>query len=111
MGAIKNALRNRLVHGDYLPASDKDYVSIIHNKLIYYFNQRYSWSPKISENVVNPQRHYFGNFEYWFGFLISRQGALDFRDVLNDFEKNGINGLRRHSIIYDDAVAELKKTF
>lgn len=110
-GGDKGALRNRLVHGDYFPASDNDYVLILHNKLIHYFNERYSWNPKISENVVNPQRHFFGNFEYWFGFLISRQGSLNIRDVLTDFEKNGLNELKRHSLIYGDAVAELKKTF
>lgn len=110
-GGDQDALRNRLVHGDYFPASDNDYVSILHNKLIHYFNERYSWNPKISEGVVSPQRHYFGNFEYWFGFLASKQRELNIRDVLDDFEKNGINELRRHSIISGDAVAELKKTF
>lgn len=103
-------LRHRLTHGEYLNAGDtqKNYVHIVHSKVIEYFNRSVFREQLLQENVVNPQRHPLLNKEE-IGIFVkpSVPGAkLALRDVLDDFEKNGINGLQEYEPITDKAVAE-----
>ena len=53
------ALRNRLIHGEYFSSDDfdKNYVEVIHKKIICYFNNRVLRKKLINPNVKNPQRH------------------------------------------------------
>jgi len=56
-------LRHRLVHGEYFGNQDqgKNYLELVHNKVIIYFNSKIFLESLIHENVTHPQRHFFGN--------------------------------------------------
>jgi len=57
----QGALRHRLVHGEYFEPGDsgRDYVELIHKKIIDYFNGCIFGETLLSENVKHPQRHFF----------------------------------------------------
>jgi hypothetical protein len=68
-------LRQRLVHGEYLSAADTtNYVELIHKRLIGHFNDCIFKEKLIEENVVNPQRHFFGNRLQSSGFIRAKEG-------------------------------------
>lgn len=105
-------LRNRLVHGEYLSKQDhsKNYLEEVHKKIIKYFNDSVLSGTLISENVVNPQRHFFDNKEGGWFFVKNNMGnKIEFKDVLDDFEKHDVNQLERYSILNN--YGELVKTF
>jgi len=65
-------LRHRLVHGEYLsPKQDgkRNYLDLIHKKVISFFNKKVLSKPLLSENVVNPQRHFYGTKSEWYHFV------------------------------------------
>lgn len=65
-------LRHRLVHGEYLsPKQDgkKNYLNLIHKKVISFFNKKIFSRPLLSEDVVNPQRHFYGSKSEWHRFV------------------------------------------
>ncbi len=65
-------LRHRLVHGEYLsPKKDgkKNYLDLIHKKVISFFNKKILSRPLLSEDVVNPQRHFYGSKSEWHRFV------------------------------------------
>lgn len=73
----RSGLRQRLVHGNYLSERDtKDYVEIIHKTIVRHFNHGMLASHPITEAIVNPQRHLFGNLEGWQGFIRAEADAL-----------------------------------
>lgn len=81
-------LRHRLVHWDYFFENDfnKNYVEVVHKKIIEYFNSSIiDIEKKISNQVVNPQRHPFWNYtSQW--IFIEKTWSLDLKliNVLND---------------------------
>jgi hypothetical protein len=85
-------LRNRLVHGEYFGEGDhgKNYIEIIHNKVIEYFNKKIFMEELIHENVVRPQRNFFGNKEQSNFFLKRTEGENIFslKDLLKEFNDN-----------------------
>jgi hypothetical protein len=58
-GHSVDGLRNRLNHGEYLSGDDvkKNYVDIMHKRIIRYFNNRVLRKKLINADVKNPQRH------------------------------------------------------
>jgi hypothetical protein len=102
-----NCLRNRLTHGEYLRPEDskKNYVELIHKKIMAYFNDQILNEPLLELGVVAPQRHFWGNFEGADWFIARKgQGALSLKGVLADFETNGMDHLKDHELLHDDAL-------
>lgn len=103
-GDSENALRHRLVHGEYFRPEDseRNYVDLVHKKMIAYFNNVIFREELIDDNVVNPQRHLFGNRKEWSGFLKADDRAqLNLRDALADVDSNDINNMKRYETVYD----------
>jgi len=107
IGASAGAVRHRLVHGEYFRHEDmtKNYVELVHRKIVTYFNDVIFHETLIDDNVVNPQRHLFGNREGWRGFLKADDRAqLNLRDALADMDRDGINNMERYETVYDAAL-------
>ena len=84
-------LRHRLTHGEYFNPTDTtdDYVRVIHQKVVVYFNSLLG-SDVISPDTVDPQRHFYGNKMVGKFFLRPKEAGtqLRLRDVIADFEAN-----------------------
>jgi hypothetical protein len=105
-GASSGALRHRLSHGEYLSADDsgKNYVELIHKKVMAYFNEHILKAPLLSLDIVSPQRHFVGSHEGGSWFIKSKtSGQLSLKAILMDFETNDIN-LKEHVFVYDEPV-------
>ena len=93
----ENALRHRLVHGDYFDPQDDgamDYVTLLHRRVMKYFNEIVFKENPLDDGIVNPQRHFLGNADQARNFLRARgDGRLCLIDVLADADKNGIDNL------------------
>lgn len=98
----KGALRHRLVHGEYFNPVDsgKDYIELVHRKIITYFNEVILGEKLINENVVSPQRHPFGNKE-GSTFFIRAKGSntLNLKDVLSDTQKNDFYKMENYDFV------------
>jgi hypothetical protein len=104
IGDSSRGLRNRLAHGEYFGASHsgKDYVELIHRKIMAYFNDHILQEQLLSLDIVSPQRHIVGTLEGGSWFIKSRTGDdLTLKNVVADFEEHDVNGLERHEIVYD----------
>lgn len=84
-----SGLRHRLVHGEYFDGNDhsKNYLELVHKKVISHFNKKIFSKPLISEDVVHPQRHFFGNKRGGNFFLSRKDRSKSFylKDLLNNF--------------------------
>ncbi len=98
-------LRHRLVHGEYFGNLDhgKNYLELVHNKVISYFNKKVLDEKLILENIVNPQRNLFGNKEQENFFLKGKveHRDLNLKEVLKDFDENRPILPQNYEIIYD----------
>jgi hypothetical protein len=107
IGASAGAVRHRLVHGEYFRHEDmtKNYVELVHRKIVIYFNDVIFHEALIDDNVVNPQRHLFGNKEGWRGFLKADDRVqLNLKDVLADASSNGFENMEHYETVYDAAL-------
>lgn len=99
-------LRHRLVHGEYFGEEDhdKNYLEKVHNKVISYFNTEIFNEKLIHENVVRPQRNFFGNKEQGNFFLKQKDGGKMFnlKDLLKDFNDNGFRKPENYKFAYDN---------
>lgn len=82
-------LRHRLVHGEYLsPKQDgkKNYLDLIHKKVISFFNKKVLSKPLLSEGVVSPQRHFYGAKSEWHRFIKRKDNGsiFELKDILNE---------------------------
>ena len=93
-------LRHRLVHGEYFGNQDngKNYLDLIHNKVIKYFNDKIFEGSLIHEKVTHPQRHFFGNKQECKFFVKIKTKKYDFRlkDLLQDFDDNEFNTSKKY---------------
>ena len=100
-----NGLRNRLVHGEYFRNEDngKDYLKNVHDKVISYFNNKILIESLIQENIVHPQRHFFGNKEYGNFSLKCQDGSQSFslKDLLQDFGNDWAHNLKKYEQVFD----------
>lgn len=89
-GRDNTGIRHRLVHGEYFKEEDngKNYLEIIHNKVISYFNTKIIFEPLIAENIIHSQRHLWGNKKSGVFFLKYKDGSQNFnlKDLLKDFK-------------------------
>ncbi len=101
-------LRHRLSHGEYFGAdhSGKNYVELIHKKVMAYFNDHILKERLLELNVISPQRHFVGGLEGGSWFIKSKKSdGLSLKSILLDFEKNDVNQLKDHELVYDDSLA------
>ena len=108
-GAPTNALRHRLVHGEYFNPQDstKNYLELMHKKIIAYFNESIFREGLIEESVVHPQRHLFGNREEWRGFLRAKErNCPNLKGVLKESKNKGFESMECYEFVYDRAITE-----
>lgn len=102
-------LRHRLVHGEYFGAQDngKNYLELIHKKVVSYFNTSIFTKSLIQEEVVHPQRHFFGNKQECRSFVKIKDGSNTFslRDLLSDFSDNGFRNPEKYEHVFDDKLS------
>jgi hypothetical protein len=99
-----SGLRHRLVHGEYFGPGDMgvNYVERIHKAVIAYFNLYVLSGAYLSQDVVNPQRHPSGSKEGGTWMIRRRdRKTLTLREIVRDFDVNGVNGLQEHELDYD----------
>lgn len=113
-------LRHRLVHGEYLsPKQDgkKNYLYFIHKKVISFFNKKILSKPLLSEDVVNPQRHFYGGKSEWFRFIKKINKSINFElkslleEVTDDFMKAGFRDNRKYKLVDVNTHNDLLKTY
>jgi hypothetical protein len=81
-------LRHRLVHGEYFQQDDfdKNYVLLIHQSVILYFNGIFGES-LIATDVVDPQRNFIENkLQAAFFIQSTNNSELLLRDILEDYD-------------------------
>ncbi len=102
-----NGLRNRLVHGEYFKDEDanKNYRDLIHKKVLSYFNQSVLKEAPLELEIVNPQRHPFGNKEGGFLFLKNAGTTkVDLKILLAVIGKNGLRDFGGFIYVSDPAI-------
>jgi hypothetical protein len=105
-GDSSGALRHRLSHGEYFSAEDsgKNYVELIHKKVMAYFNEYILKAPLLSLDIISPQRHFVGSHEGGSWFIKSKTSErLSLKSILMDFETNDLD-LKQHEFVYNDPV-------
>ncbi len=97
----ESGLRHRLVHGEYFSPgdSDKDYLSLVHKKVLSYFNAEVFKEELVELSIVRPQRHPFGNKEGGFVF-IKQKSEVDLAEVQSTFGESGPGSTDRYEVIY-----------
>jgi len=88
-GNSRSALRNRLVHGEHFQEGDfqKDYLELVHKRVLAHFNQAILLQDLLELNVVHPQRHYAGNKETTFIFL-QKKSSVDLKELIANFNES-----------------------
>ena len=86
-----NGLRNRLNHGEYLSNTDvkKNYVDLMHKRIIRYFNNRVLNKKLINPDVKNPQRHILPQIrKQSIGFVRCKNGVkiLNLKELLKSID-------------------------
>lgn len=99
-------LRHRLVHGEYFGNRDqgKNYLELVHNTVIAYFNKKIFSESLIHENVTHPQRHFWGNKEECKTFVRVKDdsNSFDIKDLLKDFSDNGFRTPAKYEHVFDN---------
>ena len=107
IGNTEDALRNRLVHGEYFNPGDsgKDYLELTHQKIIRYFNEHVFREKLIHEDIVRPQRNFSGNKEEGRFFIRPKIGQpLNLKEFLLEVKNSDLYQLRSYEFVYDDAL-------
>lgn len=104
-----SGLRHRLIHGEYFNPGDsgKNYIELVHGKTITYFNEVILGERLINENIVNPQRHPYGNKEEG-RFFVKAKGnnKVNLKDILSDIQKNDFYNMENYEIVHDEVLTE-----
>lgn len=89
--ADDTGLRNRLTHGEYIGDSGgKNYVELVHKKVLEYFNKSVIGKDILELNIVSPQRHFDENYVGGQFYVEKRNVAqpLDLHSLVEDIENN-----------------------
>lgn len=102
----RKGLRHRLVHGEHLSTQDtEDYVKRIHDKVINYFNTNIFSETLIHENIVCPQRHFFGNKQEdtFFVKRKDKNSPFSLKTLLQDYTiHNGFSPSAKYEEVSDN---------
>ena len=95
------------MHGEYFNPDDsgKDYLDLVHKRIISYFNDVVLKEKLICQDIVRPQRHFRGNTEEG-AFYIRPKGSqpLNLKDFLSDVSKTDLYNLTDYEFVYDDVL-------
>ena len=105
-----SGLRHRLVHGEYFGIQDngKNYLELIHKKIMTHFNAKVFSKHLLQEDVVNPQRHPFGN-KHGGRCIVKRKDGVDLfplKDLLDDFDEHGFGTPERYEHVFDNSITQ-----
>jgi len=104
----RSGLRNRLAHGEYFEVKDgkKDYVEIVHKRIMGYFNKEVFDVKVLNEDDVSPQRHPFGNKNESKNYVrpLLPDTQLSLKSILKDFDTNDIHDLKEYEYVFDDNI-------
>jgi len=104
-GMSRDALRHRLVHGEYFGAKDgaEDYVEIVHRRLIQYLNKVIFNEKLIEEETAYPQRHPSGGRVQARAFIRALNGApVNLVNVLPEAKADIDNLINYETLVFDD---------
>ena len=108
--APKSGLRHRLSHGDYFSVDDMDnYVELIHQKVISYFNDVVFNEKLIGEDIAGPQRHFFNNDNLLRIFIKQQEDewTLDLKKVIENCVYGDNDHIPRdYTSVHDKSVTE-----
>lgn len=88
---VSAGLRHRLAHGWFLISEDQsqNYIDLLHQRVIDYFNKEILKEDLISNKVVSPQRHFWGNREEVRVFLRAAKNIqVDLLSIVEEFKLN-----------------------
>lgn len=94
-------IRNKIFHGKEI-VGGKDYAQIIYDRIIDFFNVKYG--TKINTAVSQPQRHLFGNYYGYKGWLQPRINISDWElkyVLANHDNGNSVHEGGRKEVIFD----------
>ncbi len=100
-----SGLRQRLVHGDYLVQDDveRNYVELVQEKIVKYFNESIFKETLLAEDVVEPQRHILGNKKAYQNFIKpSKNKPVDLQEILSALNEDGIEKLEEYEWVDDE---------
>lgn len=113
-------LRQRLIHGEYfMPKQDgkKNYLDLIHKKVISFFNKKVLSESLLSEKIVNPQRHFYGSKSEW-RFFVKRKdkgAGFELKDLLNEITDDDMiasfRGNTKYRLVNPDTFNNLLKVY
>ncbi len=104
-------LRHRLVHGDYFQPTDfdKNYIELIHEKIITYFNNDIFNEELIRSGVVGPQRHFddnkLGNRNF-IAYTTDADTLIPIREAIEDFDTKEHTFKDKFDYVFDKSVAD-----
>lgn len=95
-----NGIRNRLTHGEYFSEKDgENYLNQIYEKAIQYFNE-VILQKHLIRNVVNPQRHPWGNKEIYLNYYRKKPNdSFDLKEMIQTFDKDRDGFNRRFELL------------
>lgn len=94
-------IRNKIFHGKEI-VGGKDYAQLIYDRIIDFFNVKYG--TKINTAVSQPQRHLFGNYYGYRGWLQPRINISDWElkyVLANHDNGNSVHEGERKEVIFD----------
>ncbi len=95
-------IRNKIFHGKEI-VGGKDYAQIIYDRIIDFFNVKYG--TKINTDVSQPQRHIFGNYYGYRGWLqpITNISNWELKYVLANHDNgNSVGNGERKEVLFDN---------
>ncbi len=97
-------IRHRLTHGEYFLPKDagEDYLAQIYEKIIQYFND-VILKKHLIRNVVNPQRHPWGNKEIYCNYYRKKpDDSFDLKEMIQVFDEDMNGFLARFELLTPD---------
>ena len=93
------------MHGEYFSQNDagKDYLLLVHRKIMSYFNEAIFDDSVINLGVIHPQRHFWGNLSEASFYIRSKAGKpLTIKGFLSDVKTTDLNNLKNYEFVYED---------
>ncbi len=97
-------IRHRLTHGEYFSPKDagEDYLTQIYEKIIQYFND-VILKKHLIRNVVNPQRHPWGNKKAGYYYLKKKpEDLFSLKEMLDAFDKDFDGSIAKFEMLTRD---------
>ncbi|MDX1950469.1 MAG: hypothetical protein SFT90_08270 [Rickettsiales bacterium] len=95
-----NGIRHRLTHGEYFSEKDSEnYLNQIYEKITQYFNDKIL-EKHLIRNVVNPQRHPWGNKKAEDYYLQKKpENLFSLREMLDAFDRDFEGSIKNFKVL------------